>query len=143
MSIGNTEYPQTIIFMIDCYPMETFAAWLNRQLIDRRLEPKEFARLSNMPLPTLWRILNEQRGVGKRSAQKIARGLNLPERLVMFKAGIVSSDAEMPAITPDEYELLIDYRLLSDGEQRTARTLLRTLRENSPDYGDNKRRQLP
>lgn len=114
--------------------METFATWLAAQLADNRLTAPEFAELANMKLPTLWRILNEQRGVGKASAGKIAKALNLPEHLVMIRAGIASSNEVMPGVTTEECELLAEYRRLSEAERDAARSVIRVLREKRPYY---------
>jgi len=121
--------------MIRYYQMETFATWLQQQLDERHLDPSEFARMARMPLPVLWRILNEQRGVGILSARRIARGLGLPEEVVLAKAGLVS--ARSWQVTPDELVFLSEYRQLTEAEQSTARAIIRTLRESRSQYRAN------
>ena len=83
--------------MIYCCLMTTFSEWLQAELNRRGWMPSDMVQAGGPKLPTLGRILNQERGVGGASVRKIARALSLPEDYVMRKAGLLS-----PARTEDD-----------------------------------------
>lgn len=71
--------------------MENFINWLNEELRKRGWNRAELSRKSGLGESTLSSIYSGSRKVGKKSAQKIADALDLPESEVFRQAGIIES----------------------------------------------------
>lgn len=108
---------------------QSFPNWLQAQLDKRKITPSELAAAAGVEPSTITRILNEERGVGKRVAKKIAKGLKLDAELVLFKAGITDRDPESPkeGLDPIALEILQMLENRSDAQKQAVKATVQAL----------------
>lgn len=88
----------------------------------------DLAKRSGTHPATISNILNRNRGVGRAVAYKLARGLNLGEAVVLFRAGITNIDPksireQLDAVTL-EILALVEPRPVD--QKRLVRDMIRT-----------------
>ena len=110
--------------MVNCFHMESFSDWLERELAARGMRPADLARLANIGDATLSRILSESRNAGPDVCLNIAQAFELPPEMVFRQAGLLPPATE---ITEEWEELLYIWKCLSPGERQIALRILRSL----------------
>lgn len=103
------------VFCVKMLSVETFKDWLLTEMESRGWNQNELAKRAGVSHGTISNILNDNKGVGRRSLSAIARALKIPPEVVFRAAGLLPPDREAD---PAEQELIHLYRLLPPDKQQ-------------------------
>lgn len=111
---------------------QDFPRWLQKEMNRQGLSVSELARKSGVYPATVSNVLSGNRGIGKAVARKLAKGLNLGEGVVFYRAGITSEDPksireELDTITLDILAMLGD---MPDYQKRAAREMIASYKDS-------------
>lgn len=78
---------------------------------------------------TVYRVLNEERGIGRELARKIAKALDLPPNVVFYRAGYSEEDPNDPIqrLDPISIEVISMLENRSDSEKAAALATVKAL----------------
>lgn len=91
-----------------------FAKWLSSEMDKRGWKPADLARQAGIARATLSNILNDMRGPGPSTCQKIAHAFGYPPEDVMRRAGLLP---DKPVEDATMKEWMAAGRQLTDGER--------------------------
>jgi transcriptional regulator with XRE-family HTH domain len=89
------------------YLMEKeFGVWLQEEILRRGLTQTQFSQVSGVTPSQISRIISGSRGVGEKTLQAIASGLNLPTEDVFRAAGFLPAQKESDPFEEQLRELI-------------------------------------
>jgi transcriptional regulator with XRE-family HTH domain len=101
-------------------------------MLDKKgISARELARKMRSSPATIYRILNEERGIGRRVAVKIAAALEVDQSVVLYQAGYGEHDPTNPIqkLDPITLDIVQALRGKSDAQKRAALAIVLAMTE--------------
>lgn len=123
-------------------PEYVFPEWLRAEMDRRGLSNADIVRkaLANgvdISEASIGQILNRERGIGSKSAQALAYGLDLPQEQIFILGGLQTEKSK--DITDEESEMLHVFRKISPVDRRILMDTGRIMDEHRTSSGEHRR----